>query len=95
LEERDHNDSTPLGIAINWNRRDCAERLLDAGAKLSNIHKDVKIPNWFPLFLAQRKRVKEISKILFVLSRSLVGKDVAKMIIAMVWETRHFSEWGN
>jgi ankyrin repeat protein len=95
LDEGDEKGRTPLVRAIICNSRDCAERLLDAGAKLSNVPTNTKIPNWFLLLLARRKRVKETLVVLFKLSHRLIGKDVAKIIISTVWETRDFPEWEN
>lgn len=70
--------------------------MLDAGAKVSDILKDVKdvkLPGWFVGLVALRRRVKQTLIVLFALARPLVGKDVAKILIAMAWETRDFSEW--
>jgi ankyrin repeat protein len=93
LDERNEDGYTPLDLAIFCDSWDCVEALLDAGAKISSIHKDVDIPDRLVALLAQRKRVKEALKVLFVLSRPLIGKDVAKIIISMAWETRVDERW--
>jgi ankyrin repeat protein len=93
LDGRNKHGHAPLAIAINCNRRDCVERLLDAGAKISNVA--AKIPPWFVELVTQRKTVKRTLIVLFALSRPMVGKDVAKMLISAVWETRDFPEWEN
>jgi ankyrin repeat protein len=92
LDGRNNNGYTPLAYAFNNNRLDCVERLLDAGAKISNVDKDINIPDWFPLLLARRKRIKQTLAVVFALSRPLIGKDVAKMMIAMAWGNRDLHE---
>lgn len=94
MDEQNKVGYTPLAQAVRNKHRGCAERLLDAGAKISNVRKDIQIPNWFTSLVNQRKKVKEVLKVLFVLSRPLIGKDVAKILIAMAWEKRWDERWG-
>jgi ankyrin repeat protein len=93
LDKQNKYGDTPLASAIFHNNRGCAERLLDAGAKISNVKKDIEIPDWFTSLVNQRKRVKEALKVVFALSRPLIGKDVAKILISMTWETRWDERW--
>lgn len=94
VDEQNKFGYTPLAYAIDSKHGVvCVERLLDAGAKISNINKTIQIPDWFTPLVNQRKRVKEALKVLFVLTRPHIGKDVAKILITMVWETRNSPQW--
>lgn len=92
LEVRDTQGCTPLFRTVVYYEQLAAAVLLDAGAKVSSVEL-VVLPEWFEELVAQRKKVKQTLTVLFALSRPLVGKDVAKILIDMVWETRDADEW--
>jgi hypothetical protein len=94
LEVRDTQGHTPLFRTVRYYEQLAAAVLLDAGAKVSSVELVVVVlPEWFEELVAQRKKLKQTLTVLFALSRPLVGKDVAKILIAMVWETRDADEW--
>jgi ankyrin repeat protein len=92
LEVRDTQGHTPLFRTVKYYEQLAAAVLLDAGAKVSSFEL-VVLPEWFEELVAQRKKLKQTLAVLFALSRPLVGKDVAKILIDMVWETRDADEW--
>jgi hypothetical protein len=92
LEVRDIQGRTALCKTVVYCEPLATAVLLDAGAKSSSLTGFV-LPDWFLQLVAQRKSLKQTLTVLFALSRPLVGKDVAKILIAMVWETRDFPEW--
>jgi ankyrin repeat protein len=92
LEFRDAEGRTALFCAVKYYAQNAAAVLIDAGAKVSSVELAV-LPKWFSNLVDQRKKLKQTLIVLFALARPLVGKDVAKILIAMAWETRDFSEW--
>src|SRR3990167_9520100 len=58
LDERDKYGYTPLACAIEYNKRDAAEFLLDKGAKMSNVRKGVQILDWMNAIIIKRQNVR-------------------------------------
>src|SRR3990167_8586215 len=58
LDERGKIGYTPLARAIECNKPDVAELLLDKGAKISNVHEDVEIPYWMNAIITKRRNVR-------------------------------------
>lgn len=83
----------PLEAAVLNHATLATAILLDAGARTTDMVRTSVWPNWFKDLLASRKRIKSTSVALFACTRPLVGKDMAKTLITMVWDTRDFEEW--
>ena len=58
LDALTNDGTTPLAVAIRNNKPDVAELLLDKGAKMSNVHKRVKIPDWMNSIVTKRQNVR-------------------------------------
>ena len=58
LEERNNYGDTPLVVAIENKKDDVAELLLDKGAKMSNVHEGVQIPDWMNAIVTKRQSVR-------------------------------------
>lgn len=97
---------TPLAEAINCDQLDCAELLVDAGAKISSVHKDIKIPAWMNDIIAKRQNVRRsLLTFIGVLRRRFVvldaptasgnhvPRDMVDKLSLLVWETRFDSRW--
>lgn len=66
--------------------------LLDHGAKIAKVTLDHP-PPWFTELVNQRRSLKKTLIVLFACSKPLIAKDVAKILISMVWSTRDNDEW--
>lgn len=84
---------TALSFSLQTNNARAATLLLDAGAQTSAISKNIVWPDWFAELVQQRRNIKRTLIAFFACARPLVGKDVTKLVLAMVWETRNFPEW--
>jgi ankyrin repeat protein len=91
------NGRTPLATAIDFNKISCAERLLDAGAKMSNVNANIKIPDWMKKMVAKRQRALESTWTLLGVLRKRFGnhfhKDLVKPLGMMLWSTRLDERW--
>lgn len=85
--------STPLCYAVRTHNIAAAALLLDAGAQTAAISTDIVWPDQFTELVQQRRNIKRTLTAFSACARPLIGKDVAKLVLAMVWETRDFSEW--
>jgi ankyrin repeat protein len=92
---------TPLGYTIGYDFRGSTEILLDAGAKLSDVH---VIPDWVETIIAKRKNVVASLRVFIGVMRNRfetegphvgnrVPKDLLKLLMAMLWSTRLDEEW--
>lgn len=107
VDVRSKDGYTPLAWAISNNGRDCAELLLDSGAKMSNVLEKVKIPSWVTEIVTKRQNVKRgLWAFIGVLrKRFLLGdaglehiggrlpRDVINMLSRWVWATRFDPRW--
>jgi ankyrin repeat protein len=104
VEDRDSDGYSPLAHAISCNRRDCAERLLYAGAKISNVGEDIEIPDWVETIVAKRKNaVASLRTFIGVMRNRFetegphvgnrVPKDLLKLLMMMLWSTRLDEKW--
>lgn len=98
---------TPLARAIHSNKPDCVELLLDAGAKVSNVRKDINLPDWMKDIVKKRGNVKRsLVTLIGVLRKrftiSFVGlelignhlpRDIVNLVSICVWNTRYDSRW--
>ena len=84
--------------------RDCAERLLDAGAKVSNVRADVKVPDWITTIIIKRENVvKSMWAFLRVMRKRFnvqgqhignrIPRDLVKLISTYLWSTRFDPRW--
>lgn len=101
------NGYTPLACAIYESYYNCAEYLVDGGAKMSNVRKDIKIPNWMNDIINKRKNVKR-SLLIFngVLRKRFVvrgegtqhlggriPRDIVNVLSGLLWGTRFNPLW--
>ena len=107
LEERSNGGYTPLACAILNNEPDVAELLLDKGAKLSNVHESIEIPDWVNGIIAKRQHVRRgllafigVLRKRFAVSgggteftRGRLPRDVVGMISRWAWTTRFDKRW--
>lgn len=98
---------TPLAKAIAYNEPQCAELLMDAGAKLDNVHKDINIPSWVRVLISKRQNVRRTLLVFMgVLRRrftvqgratSHIGghlpRDIVGELAFHVWATRLDPQW--
>jgi ankyrin repeat protein len=83
-------NQTALSYSIRTNNPTAASLLLDAGAQTSAINEHTVWPPWFAELVQQRRNIKRTLIAFFACARPLVGKDVTKLVLTMVWETRDF-----
>ena len=109
LDARNDDGETPLAGTINENKPDVAELLLDKGAKMSNVHKDVEIPNWMNAIIVKRQNVKRgllvfvgVLRKRFAIScggteytRGRLPRDVVGVISKWAWTTRFDGRWAH
>ena len=104
MDEQNSDCYTALAYAIYNNQRDCAERLLDAGAKISNLNKDIKIPDWIETIIIKRKNaIRSIGVFLGVMRKRFeiqgqhignrLPRDVVGLLGSYLWETRLDERW--
>lgn len=107
LDVFDNNGFTPLALAIHFNQCDCAELLVDAGAKMTNIHEGVKIPDWMNDIMMKGRNVKQsLWAFIGVLRKRFtvvdgttqhlgnhLPNDVVKLLSVCLWETRFNPRW--
>jgi ankyrin repeat protein len=95
--------NTALAIAIDCNNRKCAELLLHAGAKLSNVK--VLIEDWMNDIVTKRNNLKAAFTVLYgILRRRIdvpflfnpISKNVSpvvNIICSMLTDTRYHASW--
>ena len=107
LDARDKYGYTPLASAIDSNKHDAAELLLDKGAKVSNVHDGVEIPDWMNVIVAKRQNVKRgvlmfmaVLRKRFTVSgvgtehiRGRLPLDIVRLLGRCVWGTRFDKRW--
>ena len=100
VDVKDIDKETALNYTVNNERTDCADLLLNAGAKIRNLKEDLKHPEWFVAMLKKRSSCKSGALALFGLLRKRwrvrtekVPLDMIKMLTRMVWDTRHDERW--
>src|SRR3990167_7958866 len=107
LETHDKDGDTPLACAIMYNERDVAELLLDKGAKMSNVHEGVQIPNWMNAIATKRQNVKRalwtfigVLRKRFTVSgggteytRGRLPRDVVGLLGEYIWRMRFDKRW--
>ena len=105
IDQRNKDGSTPLAVAIHRNKVDCAEYLLDAGAKTSDVHND--IPAWMTDIIRKRQKVKQTALTLIGVLRKRfsikwtasehiaqrVPRDIVNLLSKCVWNTRFDARW--
>ena len=80
------------------------ERLLDAGAKISNVHKDVMIPDWAEVMVAKRKNAVASLRVFIGVMRkrynvegqhigNRLPRDLVVLISKYLWSTRFDERW--
>ena len=107
VDARNAFGSTPLALAIHYKKRDAAELLFDKGARMSNIHEDVKIPDWMNTIISKRQNVRRsLTTFIGVLrkrfavsgcgteyTKGRLPRDVVGVISRWVWSTRFDGRW--
>ena len=107
VEARDNAGDTSLAQAISWDKHDAAEFLLDNGAKMSNVHEGVQIPDWMNAIVAKRQNVRRslttfigVLRKRFAISgggteytRGRLPRDVVGVISRWAWTTRFDKRW--
>ena len=104
LEALDNDGDTPLSYTLRRKHRDCAERLLDAGAKVSNVEEDIDIPDWVGEVIIKRKNVVASLRVFIGLMRkrynvegqhigNRLPRDLVKLISKHLWSTRFDERW--
>ena len=107
IDQRGEDGFTPLAGAIRWNKVDCAEYLLDAGAKMSDVSTDISIPAWMKDIIAKRHNVKRtLLAFIGVLRKRFsikwaaserianrLPRDIVKLLAKCVWGTRFDGKW--
>ncbi len=98
----DHHNRrmTRLAIAIDHNtQHDHTRALIKHGAKLSNVHASVKVPDWVRTVVDSMERCRRVCVVLMgVRARSSVmahrvDVHVMRMIVELVWDTRVNTQW--
>ena len=80
------------------------ERLLDAGAKISNVRNDVRIPDWVGAMITKRKNVVASLRVFIGVMRkrynvegqhigNRLPRDLVKLISKHLWSTRFDERW--
>ena len=96
-----NNDGrTPLQWAVSDQLKDCAEYLLDAGAKLSNLM-STNLPQWFVAMVDKRKRCVDSCRALYGVLRkrwnmadgTRVSRDMVNVLTRQLWESRRDEKW--
>ena len=109
LDARDGFGYTSLAQAISWDNHDVAEVLLDKGAKMSNVHERVQIPDWMNAIITKRQNVRRslttftgVLRKRFAVSgggteytRGRLPRDVVGVILKWVWSTRFDGRWAD
>lgn len=105
IDTMDHNGETPLHMAIEFNRRECAAMLINAGAQLEAVQRDKgvpRIPMWASALASRREACRAASiAVVGLLHHSRLiggnGKDVLRLIGRMVWQSRFLEgeKWGH
>lgn len=99
---------TPLAVALRYNKRECVEVLMDAGAKLSSLPLHVRIPEWaldyYDEVNDRMNACKTAVIVLLALQRRMrercpilgvvVPQKNMQRIIEALWETRRNRAWG-
>src|SRR3990167_7510313 len=107
LDARNNHGNTPLAGAINENKPGVAEFLLDKGAKMSNVPKNIRIPNWMNIIVTKRQNVRRslttftgVLRKRFAVSgggteytRGRLPRDVVGVISRWAWSTRFDGRW--
>lgn len=107
LDVFDKNGFTPLALAIHFNHPDCAELLLDGGAKMANLHKCTKIPGWMDDITKKGRNVKQSLWAFIGLLRKRfkvvdgttehlgdrIPRDVVTLLSGCFWKTRFNPQW--
>jgi hypothetical protein len=80
------------------------ERLLDAGAKISNVHKGVEVPDWVEAIVAKRRNVVASLRVFIGVMRkrynvegqhigNRLPRDLVVLISKHLWSTRLDERW--
>src|SRR3990167_235367 len=107
LDERTNSGYTPLAGAISWSKPHVAELLFDHGAKMSNVHKVIRIPDWMKTIVAKRQNVRRslitfngVLRKRFAVSgcgteytRGRLPRDVVGLISRWAWTKRFDARW--
>lgn len=95
VDARNNEGKTPLADAIKHNKPDAVELLIDKGAKITNIHEEVEIPNWVNRLLETRRKVIRANLVFYgvLRKRQKIGKDMSGQVSRFLWSTRFSEEW--
>ena len=100
VDVKDTFGETALHEAVNHGKQDCAELLLDAGARICDLKEDFNYPEWFTSMLSRRSRCKSSALALLGLLRKRwragtekVPLDMIRMLTRLVWDTRRDNRW--
>ena len=107
LDARNKSGTTPLALAIRYNKRDIAELLFDEGARITNVKEGVEIPEWMKAILTKRQNVRRslttfigVLRKRFTISgggteytRGRLPRDVVGVISKWAWTMRFDKSW--
>jgi hypothetical protein len=104
LDEQNKDGYTPLAYAFHYKRLGCAERLLDGGAKMSNVEKNIEIPDWMETIIIKRKNaIRSIGVFIGVMRKRFeiqgqhignrLPRDVVGLLGSYLWDTRLDDRW--
>lgn len=100
VDRKTKGQQTPLYWAWKGTQLKCAEMLVDAGAKVSNVKRDMIIPEWAHALVAKRERCIASALALYGVLRkrwSVLGqrvpRDIINILTRLVWESRLDHNW--
>ncbi len=100
VEARERMGWTPLAFAIANNQTERVRALIDAGAKVENVHLGYDVPDWVMALVMARKRCRSAALLIvgirrFCRSSVVIGQDrcVVALVARAVWETRLWDQW--
>jgi hypothetical protein len=95
LCERDRPDNggyTPLTLAFMYNNSVVAEFLLHSGAKMQNVHRSIKVPDWMHQLVKERENTMcytlTLKGVLRMRFRGRIPKDIVDLLGLYFWNLR-------
>jgi hypothetical protein len=91
--EKDRPDNyghTPLAYVIMYDNPALAEYLLQVGAKISNVKRDIQVPDWMHQLIKKRETIMRCTRVLKGVLKWRLGlsKDATHLIAIYFWSMR-------